>query len=322
MNVWRIQLKSDSKNGGAEKYDKLLEFCRDNSIIGVGWCLIECHEDDYNALYEEVCEKYGTSDKEVQNRRYRTAAFKAVNAVRQMKEGDLVWTRCAGSALEYYLCRVGKTLWKDRVVTDTHRKYDIGNFVSAEWKKIGNVENVPGKIVNSFIPSASAQRVVGEGVNEISERIWNHRTLNSIQIEDLKKGGFDYFWNATIGYEELECLVLLYLQSKGYYVYSTTIKRSTGTIEAALIEKDGSHRAYPQVKCKYEPLYVADYLKYVASGTNKVFLFTKSEEYGNESHPQIVCITKKELEEFIISKIEKNPEFFPKSIMAHLVLSQ
>ena len=67
-----------------------------------------------------------------------------------MKKGDLVWTRVGKQADEYYLCRVGDRLWKDRVVTDECRKYDIGNFVSAKWIRIGMSENVPGKVVNSF----------------------------------------------------------------------------------------------------------------------------------------------------------------------------
>ena len=56
------------------------------------------------------------------------------------------------------------------------------------------------------------------------------------------------FWDAAIGSEEPECLVMLDLQSRGYYLDSSTIKLSTGTVEASLVAKDGSYRAYPQVE--------------------------------------------------------------------------
>ena len=91
------------------------------------------------------------------------------------------------------------------------RKYDIGNFVSAKWIRIGMGENVPGKVVNSF-------------------------------------ADMETFWDAAIGSEEPECLVMLDLQSRGYYLDSSTIKLSTGTVEASLVAKDGSYRAYPQVE--------------------------------------------------------------------------
>lgn len=51
-----------------------------------------------------------------------------------------------------------------------------------------------------------------------------------------------------IGNEELECVVLLYLQSLGYYIYSSTLKSDTKTYETVMIKNDGSHLCYPQIK--------------------------------------------------------------------------
>lgn len=309
MSVWRVQLKPGSEKGIS--YSDLLAFCKDNGIIGVGWYLIEGHTDDYDTLHTEAFEKYGNSGDTEQDANNKRAAFKAVNAIRKMKKGDLVWTRLGGGAYEYYLCKVGDRLWKDRVVTDVHRKYDMGNFVSAKWVQIGKGENVPGKVINSFNPAASAQGV--DDVEEISKLIWNNHVADPTEKYEISFDGYNTFWDAAIDSESLECLVLLYLQSKGYYLYSSSIKASTGTIEGSLIANDGSHRAYPQVKRATE-LDVRDYVNVLSSDTDKVFLFTTSEKYGSSRHPQIECITRKELETFMI----ENPDVLPDTVRVWL----
>jgi len=294
MATWRVQLKPDSAKGIS--YKELLEFCKNNQIIGVGWYLVEGHTDDYETLRNEIyaIETYKGGE---------SSALRAVNAVREMKTGDLVWTRVGGDASEYYLCRVGETLWKDRVVTDVHRKYDIGNFVSAKWVKIGKEEKVPGKVVNSFCASRSAQHVYG--VEEISKMIWNTFSEPQDEKYELPQLDKNAFWN-MIGSEELECLVFLYLQSKGYYIFSSTLKLSTAKFEAVLTYKDGSHLAYPQVK-RNVPLHVEDYLS-ALTNEDKVFLFTTSEDYGQCFHPLITCISKQELECFMKNNAKLLPD--------------
>lgn len=297
MATWRVQLKPDSAKGIS--YKDLLEFCKSNQIIGVGWYLVEGHTDDYATLRNEVyaIEAYKGGE---------SSALRAVNAIREMKPGDLVWTRVGGDASEYYLCRVGDLLWKDRVVTDEHRRHDIGNFVSAKWVKIGKEERVPGKVVNSFCASRSAQHV--SEVDEISKMIWN--TFSEPQDEKYELPALDMsaFWN-MIGSEELECLVFLYLQSKGYYIYSSTLKLSTAKFEAVLTYRDGSHLAYPQVK-RNVALHVEDYISSLANAEDKVFLFTTSEDYGQKTHSQILCISREELESFM----KNNSKILPNTI--------
>lgn len=158
------------------------------------------------------------------------------------------------------------------------RKYDIGNFVSAKWIRIGMGENVPGKVVNSF-------------------------------------ADMETFWDAAIGSEEPECLVMLDLQSRGYYLYSSTIKLSTGTVEASLVAKYGSYRAYPQVKRNVK-LDVSEYEKLITSATDRVYLFTTSEDYGSARPPQVERITRKELEEFM----QSNRSILPETITVWLDL--
>ena len=294
MTVWRVQLKPGDTKGPS--FSDVLEFCKRNEIIGVGWCLIEGKSDKYEDLRKEVYSipEYKGGEQ---------GALKAVNAIRTMKKDDLVWTRIGGDASEYYLCRVGDTLWKDRNVTDIHRKHDIGNFVSAKWIKIGKEDKIPGKVVNSFCVSRTAQRV--SDVEEISKAIWNIYSDDADKF-DLAKLKKEHFWN-MIGSEELECLIFLYLQSKGYYIYSSTLKLSTAMFEAVLTKNDGDHLAYPQVK-RNVPLLVKDYIPNLSNDKDLIYLFTTSEEYGDLTHKQIICISKKDLEEFMDSHSEILPQ--------------
>ena len=298
MTIWRLQLKTTPEEGIT--YRDVLNFCVKNDIIGVGWCEVNIRVDNYDALKNAIENIPDYANKKTGK---FTAPIKAINAVREMRTGDLVWTRLVENGAEYYLCRVGENLWTDSIVTAEHRKYDIGNYVSAKWVKIGTEDQIPGKVANSFCPSATVQRV--KNVEKISQYIWN--TCSKENTYSINPLGWDDFWN-LIDSEELECLVLLYLQTKGYYIYSSTLKISTPGYETIMISKDGSHRCLPQVK-REESLKVENYIKDVQGG-DEVYLFTTSEYYGSAKHKNIHCITKNNLKDFIL----KNKMILPDSV--------
>ena len=303
MAVFRVQLKPEPAEGVS--YEDVLTFCREQQIIGVGWYMVECHSEDYDEFRKEVYEKYAGGER---------SAMKAIGAIREMRPGDLVWTRIGGNASEYYLCRVGELLWKDRNVTAEHRRHDIGNYVSAKWIHIGKEDKVPGKVVNSFCASATAQHVYD--VDLISQMIWNNYSESTDPKYEMPAMQRDEFWN-MIGSEELECLIFLYLQSKGYYIYSSTLKLSTATFEAILTHKDGSHLAFPQVK-RNVPLYAENYVDALTNDRDVVYLFTTSEDYGANCYPQVKCITKQELWQFLLT----HQHILPESIRYWLKLTE
>ena len=213
-----------------------------------------------------------------------------------MKEGDLVWTRLGEDASDYYLCRVESKTWKECVISETdQKKYDIGNAVKCKWIRVGKQDTVPGKVVNSFMPAAAVQRV--NNVTNISTTIWNELSPSDYPKYPTIKLTMDDFWQ-MIESEELECLILLYLQTLGYYIYSTTTKISNPKYEAVMIYKDGSHLAFPQVK-RNEYLDPEKYSEGIRT-TDRVFLFSSSESYGNAVE-NVTCITKKEIENFIFN---------------------
>lgn len=296
MSVFRVHLKP-SIDGGVT-YSEILDFCKKNEIIGVGWASVKGKTDDYYALKQE-CDILTGEDGVYKGDK---GVFKSVNAIRQIQPGDFIWTRDGGKASTYYLCRASELRWTDRIVTDEHIRHDITNFVGCKWITVGSEDKVPGHVVNSFRPTLTAQHVYN--VDKITSIIWNRYCDAKDRIE-IEQECNDDFWNNLIGTEDLECLVLLYLQSKGYYVYSSTIKKDTKTYEAVLVSKDGSHRCYPQVK-QNEELKPIEYIEGI-DPKDCVVLFSSCEAYG-ESHPQVKCLKRKDLEEFIINNYALIPE--------------
>lgn len=293
MEIIRIQLKPTPKEGVS--YDDVLAFCKEKGIIGVGWGALKTREDDYWRIRDELRHNY--------DQKSATSGLKSINALRKLSEGDLIWTRLGGDGSEYYLCRVGAKLWKDNVATQEHLDHDICQFVSVKWLYIGKEDKVPGKVINSFIPALPAQRVTG--VTELSKYIWD-LNCGDEKLKYNDYGDFD-FWSC-IESEDLECLILMYLQFKGYYIVSSTLKKSTAKIEAAMISRDGKTRCYQQVK-RNTPLKVEDYIDWVQDN-EIMYLFTTSQNYGVANSDKIKCITKGEIELFV----KEHPELIPDNV--------
>lgn len=284
MSVFRIHLKPDCD----DKYAELIEFCRSEGIIGIGWKDVTCTVDSIDVLKAE-CHRLTQPGAVYAGAK---GLYKAMNAMRQIKIGDYIWTREGGNISHYYLCKV-KSRWIDRIAADKYNDFDVANYVGCDWIDIGTEDNVPGHVVNSFIPSATAQHVYN--VDKITSIIWHTKCNEDNQLDDWCVSK-DELWN-MLNPEDLECLVILYLQSKGYYLYSSSVKPSTKTFEGVLVYKDGSHKCYPQVKQneKLEPSAYAGGI----SEKDRVVLFSSSENYGSP-HSQVICLSRNELYGFMI----------------------
>lgn len=286
MGIWRIHIKNDVSDG--YNREDLLRFCQQEQLIGVGWVEITTRDDSYEAV-KKAAGVYTDS----------TRAIKAINAMRKMEIDDLIWTRLNGV---YFLCRV-KGLWKDSKPTDMHDKLDVSNYVNVEWLEIGMEDLVPGKVVSSFRPAASAQSVAG--VEEISKYIWNK--YKKTDYYSLSKNKMD-IWS-ILSAESIEELVILYLQvSKGFHIYSTTMKYATREYECIMVNKEGVH-AFPQVKSGSVSLSAADYMEAIKrEPTAQVYLFTTSEKYSKNGSKNIFYISKAELEDFIRNNRKMLPD--------------
>lgn len=277
MKVWRVHIKNDIES----EYDRkdLLEFCQKEKLIGVGWCNITTRENS-DSIIREQARTYSDS----------TPAIKALNAMRRMQLNDLIWTRLNS---KYYLCRV-TDVWEHSSPREEHYKFDITNYVNVEWLEIGMEQDVPGKVVSSFRPPASAQAV--NGVDDISMYIWN-KYSNTNQYAINKK--CVNIWS-VLSAESIEELVLLYLQmEKGFHIYSSTVKYAFPEYECQMVNSDGI-RAYPQVKSGSVSLnanHYIDALRY--DPTANIYLFSTSENYITNDCDRIHFIYKNEIECFI-----------------------
>ena len=94
--------------------------------------------------------------------------------------------------------------------------------------------------------------------------------------------------------EDVEEVVSLYLQlEKGYLLYSSTNKLGTQTYEFVAVARDGSHKAYLQVKTGKTPLDGNNYKELITNG-DKVIMFTVEGNYKNtdciRNHRFAVCV--------------------------------
>lgn len=302
MNVWRIHLKNDIDANHTR--NDLIEYCFKESLIGVGWPKVTIRTNNAAELKEDCLANYGQKS--------GSAGFKALNAMRKMEVNDLIWSYIKEKS-EYYLCRVTDT-WINSIPSDTNKFLDISNYVNVEWLKIGLEQNVPGKVINSFRPNASAQQI--HGVEDISKFLWNKYAKE--KLYKFKNSPDANLW-LLFSPEEIEELVLLYLQvEKHYFVYTSTAKATTKAFECLLVDEKGKY-AYPQVKSGKVTLNASDFeylLQYEPSSI--VILFSESESYilNNANQSRFVCLTKKEIETFI----KKKSNLLPKTILEKIEL--
>ena len=95
--LWRNTVKKASQD------KKEFEFCQQNNILGVGWCLRDADRTPYAPASIEECEEKGREQYDSER-----GFVVAIHALKEMEVDDLIWTRHDGV---YYLCRVLST-WK------------------------------------------------------------------------------------------------------------------------------------------------------------------------------------------------------------------
>ncbi|MBQ6117539.1 MAG: hypothetical protein IJL08_09520 [Oscillospiraceae bacterium] len=295
--IWRLHLKNDVDQSKGYSREFLAKYCMDNGIIGVGWPTIRTRTWDDDVLYKEAKRAYPHNENNLK------AGIKAVRAMRDMRIGDLIWTRIEGV---YYLCRV-TGLWENTRPTSLHDDLDLTNYCHVRWLKIGTAEAIPGKVVSSMRPAATVQRV--NGVDTITKLIWNfYAGTEDYRIEpDLS----NHYWD-LLDAESIEEIVLLYLQvEKRFFIYTSTVKRDTQTYECVLVNSEGVH-AYPQVKSGNTALDARNYEKLAKREPGcRIYLFATSQRYFPSENKQIICIQRSDIEAFI----EKNRAILPATIL-------
>lgn len=276
--VWRLNIKTAASHGIDPR-----RFCIDRQILGVGWPVDYEGEVDWDTYYKLAEELY-------YNQGYN-GWWPALNAIKnRMQLDDLCWTRDWDGV--YYLGRIVSD-WIYRA-DQAHRDADVINFRSCVWKKVGQVDAVPGKVLNSFIPPRTLQAVDDESVRLYSQFLYN--SLQGNQYYELPVVPLDIF--SLISAEDCEDLVGIFLQEKGYLIVPSSCRADTAAYEFVLKHNTSGNTAVAQVKQGCEDLVIA---KYTAL-PSKVYLFTTHGSYIGEEVDNVQCISPDELRNFAFAK--------------------
>lgn len=288
--IFRIHIRPQS-----DKNENPFEFCKKKSIIGIGWPLDEekleklKNENNFENYKKLVLEQY--TDK---------GSKTVLNCYSEIEKNDLIWARDRDNI--FYICRViGKWQYDYK---DDNEKNDIYSYFPVEYIKVGTLEEVPGKVINSFRASRTLQRVHGENIAEMTKKIYNKKSNN--KLYETKK--IEKFLNFLLP-EDVEEIVSLYLQlEKNYLIYSSTNKIDTAKYEFVMTSRDGKEKCYTQVKTSGEKLNPENYIN-LTTNNNKVFLFSLG-GYKDNNVNNVICLKKGEILNFVF----KNKEILPNRI--------
>ncbi len=286
MNIWRINLKSAGINPR--------KFCLEKGIVGFGWPVNDQNTNlEWKEYYKLADEKYNSGAK-------KHKGWKpAINALKnRMKIGDLIWTRDIQGI--YYIGKITSE-WRYEH-SEEFKKADMVNLRSCEWLKVGPVGSVPGKVVNSFIPRRTVQKIKNEQVKLYSKFLFNKLSsvdfykLNSITKSDIY---------SLISSDDCEDILAIYLQKElNYVLFPSSCKADTMNYEYELKHKLTGEKAVVQVKNGKVSLDAKDY----SNIDTKVFLFTTKGKYIGEESEKIQFICPIKMTEFIFNNLNIMPD--------------
>jgi hypothetical protein len=291
--LWRNKLNSGLLP--PEQWDAARAYCRAAGVIGVGWGT-ELERLPAEPTVDEVCEAI--------LRRYGDGGRSGVNTVRrfaeQMDDGDLVWTRDTGGT--YWLGRI-EGAWRFDW-TDEASRWDVNIARPCRWLlKPARDFDVPGAVVRSFIGRAGTLvRVLSEAARNASELFWKHEG-------DPPRGGFtvEQVLADLVDPTDLEDIVLIYLQARGWLLMPSTRMKSTPTYEAAFRSLEDGSLAVVSVKSGDAAVPIPELAS--AAGRAKAFAFGNRMSAPPEQHG-----VERILPEHIENFMAERPELLPPRI--------
>jgi len=284
-NIWRINLKPS-----AEENIDPREFCLSNGCVGVGWGI--------GSRVQPTWEEYENEAKVIypEDRGW----WPALNVIKhRMFENDICWTRDSRGV--YYIGRITGS-WEYKF-TDEYQKADIINTRKCEWLKVGNEDAVPGKVVNSFMPSRTVQAIDDNAVRLFSVMYYNQKSSLPEKYR-IERREIDLF--SLLSSEDCEDLVAIYMQLQGYLLLPSTCKKSTMAHEFIMNHRENNKKASAQVKKGNVDLDINEY----KGRFSETFLFTTNGNYLGDAAKDVICISKKEMLQFI----DKNYQVLPERI--------
>lgn len=273
--IWRLNIKTGAAFGVDPR-----RFCIDHQILGIGWPVNVEAGADWDAYYRAAEDRYyKQGDK---------GWWPAINAIKhRMQVNDLCWTRDLSGL--YYLGRI-KSEWRYEN-TEENKAADVLNVRDCDWKQVGPVDAVPGKVINSFIPSRTVQRVDSESAEIYSAFLYN--SLSSDYKYSLNPQEADLL--SLISSEDCEDLIGLFLQEAGYRLIASSCKASTAAYEFVMKHRTTGESVIAQVKQGEIDMDISDY----SSMPCKVFLFTTRGQYIGSPADNVVCVQAEQIRQFI-----------------------
>jgi hypothetical protein len=284
MNIWRIHLNSDSQEGVDQR-----QLCLDKGIVGMGWHI------DYVNDPVSWDEYYETAKRDYK----KPSWWAALNAIKnRMQLDDLIWTRDWQG--NYFLGRLTSDWYYD--TSDECSKADIVNVRKCDWKKIGTVEAVPGKVVSSFRPARTVQCINDETVCLFSQIVYNQKSVNTFYQVD-KMAGKDIF--SLLSTDGCEDALAIYLQVVyDYFIIPSSCKYDTMEYEFELKQKQTGKSAVVQVKSGETSINIDDYGKL----DTDIYLFATSGQYYGTAKPNIKTIDPEIIRTFLYEQTYLLPD--------------
>ena len=289
MYIFRIHIRP---GGGLEDPKLSFDYCLNNNLLGVGWQIPKKPDEHIDW---DTYEKRSIIE-------YEGKVPTKVNYIKEwVSKDDLVWTRDTKG--QYYLARV-LSPW-EYYDNPNARDADIVNIFRVELKKVGMIDEVPGKVIASFRGRGTIQEITGQTSILYSKMLWNELCgRNYYQIDKE----FTSLWD-LLSSEQVEDLLFLYLQTRQWCVVPHSRKKDSMSFEFYLINRDSYDRAVIQVKTGDSPIDMSEYDSY----KEKVFLFQPNHLFSGskKDNNNIIILDKKEIESFI----RNNPRLIPENIM-------
>lgn len=318
-NVWRLQTKTDSKDG-----KKISTYCKEESIAAVGWSINDDQIKEYNAeafdkiqsirasiqskdIYYKVLEEYNLFNIKPGKK------IVAVETIKRVKPGDYIWMRDNGI---YYLGRVNENSNFMYNCDKDALDFDAANQITGvKWERIGDKSQVPGAVATAFIRGRTIQRINKDYMFEYAEYAFGGKPL---VLEHSNREFLQQLFYDCLSPNDCEDLVCLYLYDKANYIaIPSTNKIATELYECVLVNPINGKLAYPQVKKGNKELNINDYIELIKDHPNKeVYLFTSEGKVQGDTHiDNIHSISPDELYSWAKEKIEGNSCLIPEGIV-------
>jgi hypothetical protein len=151
-NLWRLHIKQESH----VKVPDRCRFCIETKIAGMGWGAPPHEQMKWSEYFDRARVKYG-----------KLASVQRLHD--DVKNGDLVWTRDTHG--KYYLGRILEP-W-EYGYSNLHEDADIHNLRSCDWRKVGDLCEVPGTVRNAFIKGWTLQSITNTTIRRFSMEVYN-----------------------------------------------------------------------------------------------------------------------------------------------------